>query len=124
LQEVQDIIAAEFILETELFTTFGITEVDLASYINDRQHSLQSVDAVINMLCNATNTIAVLIGQLYQFIDDPSDAAVVLSEPVANITGFRQIKPSSGQPTNTIYLLKTGTHYDAIIISPYAVYNN
>jgi len=96
LQEVQDIIAAEFILETELYTTFGITEVDLASYINDRQHFLQSVEAVINMLCNTTNTIAVVIGQLYQFVQDPSNAAVEYSEPVANVTEFRQIKPRSG----------------------------
>jgi len=113
--EIQDIIANEFILHTAFYTTFGISEQDLALYLSSRQHSLQSVDAVIHILCNATNTTAVVIGQQFQFSPDPDDESIIHSNPVPNVTEFRQIKPVSGNSTKHIYLLKTGAHYDAIL---------
>jgi hypothetical protein len=115
LLEIQDIIANEFILKTVFYRSFGITEEDLALYLSDHQHTLQSVDAVLNILCNATNTTAVVIGQQFKFVSDPNDESILNSEPVLNVTEFRQIKPVSNQSTNTVFLLKTGLHYDAIL---------
>ena len=57
---------------------------------------------------------AVVIGQKFRFFMDPSDNTT-RSEPVDNITEFKQIKPASGQSIKTVFLLKTASHYDAIV---------
>ena len=112
--EVENIVSSEFLQRKAFYLTFGITEEDLASYLSDRQHALQSVDAVLNMLCNGSNMTAVVVGQKFKFFLDPSDNTTK-SEPVPNITEFKQIKPASGQSMNTVFLLKTASHYDAIV---------
>ena len=112
--EVENIVSSEFFSRKASYLTFGITEEDLASYLSDRQHALQSVDAVLNMLCNACNMTAVVIGQKFRFFMDPSDNTT-RSEPFDNITEFKQIKPASGQSMKTVFLLKTASHYDAIV---------
>jgi hypothetical protein len=116
LSYIKDIIANEYTLNKHFYSSFGITELDLSSYLSDRQYSLQSVDAVINILCNATNTTAAIIGQQYVYTQDLHDNTVTHFQPVSNTTEFRQIKPISGLTTDTIFLLKTASHYDAIIL--------
>ena len=66
-------------------------------------------------MSNATNTSVVIIGQQYKFISDAQYQDGVRAEPIDNITEFKQIKPISANSTNTIFLLKTGAHYDAIV---------
>jgi len=116
LATIKDIVATEYSINKNFYSKFAVTEKHLSSYLSHHEYALQSVDTVINILCNATNTTAVIIGQQYLYTQDLHDSTLTHVEPVANTTEFRQIKPVSGLTTNTIFLLKTASHYDAIIL--------
>jgi len=87
----------------------GIDIAELERYIRDRNYRLNSVDAILNILCNAYHVTAFVIGQKFDY----SDQNNVI--PVPGVMEIRRISGHQGQLVNPpVLLLKTGEHYDCI----------
>ena len=119
IHEIKDIIRTEFYDHSDDYTPFGITQEQLNSYLNDNQYNLNSSDTVINILANATNSTAIVIGQRCTIINDPQCDNGVRYEMIPDTTEFQQIKskrPNHDEPGKFVLLLKSAAHFDAIII--------
>ena len=106
-QTIEDFITAEYLVNRALYTAFQVTETDLVNYLRGNQYNLQSVDSIINMICNGMNATAIIIEE-----DSRMDASNTFHYTVSN---FEIIRPNSGISTKTVVLLKKGQHYDAIV---------
>jgi len=88
----------------------GIEIAELDHYVRDTGYGLNSVDAVLNILCNAYHVTAFVIGQ--EFIYNDQNNII----PVPGIMEIRRISAQHSQPiTLPVLLLKTGDHYDCIV---------
>ena len=88
----------EYLMNRQVYAAFGVTEQDLHTYLESNQFQLQSVDTIINILCNGTNI-----------------TAIIVEERQRNLTDFKIIRPKSGYSLQTILLLRKAEHYDAIV---------
>ena len=115
LPAIHQILRAEYISNEAFYLPFGITRTELECYLATNQYFLPSIDAVVNMLSNSTNTTIGIFGQKYTYTPDKNDTSFIVTEPIAGVTEFKQIQPRQGASNIKILLLKTGAHYDALI---------
>jgi hypothetical protein len=63
--DVKQLVFTEFTRHSDLYIHAGVSHSELQKYLQCRNYQLNAVDAVINMLCNATQTTALIVGQKY-----------------------------------------------------------
>ena len=99
MENIHQMIVDEYLLNRLEYAAHSVNEDDLYRYLASKDFQLQSVDNIINILCNSTNTTAVVIEEREQ-------------EPITN---FMMIRPRSRQSQQTVLLMRKNDHYDAII---------
>ena len=85
----------------------AINPEQLMRYIESRNYALDAADVIVDMLCNATQTTAFIIGAKFDYTDARNPSVV------PNVTEVRQIA-ALGLSTQNVLLLKTGEHYDCL----------
>ena len=98
LSSIHQSIIDEYLLNREIYAAFLINEDDLHRFLACNEFRLQSIDSVVNMLCNSNNT-----------------TAIIVEETQPGQTHFKILRPRSNQSTTTIFLLRKAEHYDAIV---------
>jgi hypothetical protein len=109
VEDIKQIILNEFTTNAATYVNAGIDGNQLLEYLNKNSYQLDAVDAVIDILCNATHIVAFVIGQKYDF-SNPRRIRVV-----RNVTEIRRIAPSGPPSTHFVLLLKSREHYDAVV---------
>jgi hypothetical protein len=109
VEDIKQIILNEFTTNAATYVNAGIDGDQLLQYLNKHNYQLDAVDAVIDILCNATHITAFVIGQKYDFTN-PNRIRVV-----RNVTEIRRIAPLSSPSTCSVLLLKSREHYDAVV---------
>jgi len=69
VQQAKDSILQEYRENAVTYSTAGVTVEELQHYVSCQNYNLQSVDAVFDILCNASNVTAFVIGQEYDYSD-------------------------------------------------------
>ena len=109
IREVKQQLIVEFNVNQENYIQAGIQLQELQRYIQDRTYTLDSVDAVLEMLTNAFHKTAFIVGQKYDY----TYARNIV--PVPGVTEIRRIEHYHCQTFDRhILLLKSGDHYDGL----------
>jgi len=90
-----------------MYQDAGVDRRELERYVADRNHMLNSVDAVLNVLCNAYRVTAFVVGEKYEYRQDEP-------VPVGNVMEVRRIRGNQGQSSGRVLLRKTAEHYDSL----------
>jgi len=93
---------------TQLYFNAAIKRNELNSYIQSHNYTLNAVDAVVDILCNATHTTAFIVGQKYDYTNPQN------IEFIANTMEIRIISPQNSQSLSQILLIKSFEHYDSL----------
>ena len=108
VEVVKRVVIQEFTQNSARYMNASIDPRQLQSYISSRTYRLDAVDAVVDILCNATGIAAFVIGPKYDYTN-PRHIKMI-----PNVTEIRRITSSSASP-NRILLLKTMEHYDSFV---------
>jgi len=108
LEQIKNQILQEFDTNRVIYEQAGVERPELERYIRDRNYGLNSVDAVLNMLCNACHINAFVIGQKMDY-SNPHDTIAI-----PGVMEVRRICSHHRQDNEKILLLKSAEHYDAI----------
>ena len=65
MEQVKQLVMNEFHANALEYCNAGIDLAELQRYLSDRQYTLDAVDAILDMLCNATGITAFIIGEKY-----------------------------------------------------------
>jgi len=76
LKQVKQRLFAEFSANEGSYQQAGVNRLELERYINDRNYGLNSVDAILDMLCNACHVTTLVIGQKFDY-SNPNDIVVM-----------------------------------------------
>jgi len=107
VNNIKQQILAEYDVNSATYQDAGVDRRELELYVADRNHMLNSVDAVLNVLCIAYRVIAFVVGQKYEYQQDGP-------VPVGNVKEVRRICCNQGQSTSgRVLLRKTAEHYDS-----------
>ena len=90
-----------------MYEDAGVDRRKLERCVADRNHMLNSVDAVLNVLCNAYQATAFIVGEKYEYRQDEP-------VPVGNVMEVRRIRGNQGQSSGRVLLRKTAEHYDSL----------
>lgn len=97
----------EFTNNQTRYANAGIQPAEINKYLQSGTYTLDAVDAVADMLCNATGVTAFIIGQKFDY-----------SNPckIRHVPNVMEIRKISSHIINSpqILLLKTLEHYDCI----------
>ena len=108
LEQIKNQILQEFNTNRVIYEQAGVELPELERYIRDRNYGLNSVDAVLNMLCNACHINAFVIGQKMDY-SNPHNATAI-----PGVMEVRRTCSHHRQDNEQILLLKSAEHYDAI----------
>jgi len=109
IQLVKQQLLTEFTTHQSRYAKAAINIDQINRYLQSHTYTLDAVDAVIDILANATNTTVFVIGQKYNYTD-PQHIT-----PVINTMEIRRISPPTSINISQILLLKTREHYDSLI---------
>ena len=101
MTNIHQCIIDEYLLNRNIYESFGVSEDDLQHYLAFKDYRLHSVDTLLNILCNSTLTTAIVVEER--------------RSPKQVVTDFKIIRPRSGHSQSTIFLLRKNEHYDAIV---------
>jgi len=108
VNNIKQQILAEYDVNSAMYQDAGVDRRELERYVVDRNHMLNSVDAVLNVLCNAYRVTAFVVGQKYEYRQEGP-------VPVGNVMEVRRIRCNQGQSTSgRVLLWKTAEHYDSL----------
>jgi len=108
VNNIKQQILAEYDVNSATYQDAGVDRRELELYVADRNHMLNSVDAVLNVLCNAYRVTASVVGQKYEHLQDGP-------VPVGNVMEVQRICCNQGQSTSgRVLLRKTAEHYDSL----------
>jgi len=108
VNNIKQQILAEYDVNSATYQEAGVDRRELERYVADQNHMLNSVDAALNVLCNAYRVTAFVVGQKYEYRQDGP-------VPVGNVMEVRRICCNQGQSTSgRVLLRKTAEHYDSL----------
>ena len=108
IDHVKQLIRHEYYANKLTYQNSGIDSTQLETYLNLNNYQLDAADAVIDILCNATQSTVFLVGQKYDYTN-PRRVKVV-----RNMVEVRRIKPVSHPSVRHVLLLKSREHYDSL----------
>jgi len=109
VQQVKDSILQEYRENAVTYSTASVKVEELQHYVSCRNYNLQSVDAMFDILCNASNVTAFVIGQKYDY-SDPQNVICI-----SGWTEIRRISTTENTIRSCVLLLKSGEHYDCLL---------
>jgi len=108
---IKTTIVNELTVNSARYLDGAIDPAEIMDYLETGNYTMEAVDAVVDILCNATGITVFIIGQRFDYAV-PGDA-----EPVFDEMEIRRISPAPDRitPTQPILLLKTADHYDSLV---------
>jgi len=70
VNNIKQQILAEYDANSAMYQNAGVDREELERYVTDRNQMLNSVDAVLNVRCNAYRVTAFVVGQKYEYRQD------------------------------------------------------
>jgi len=80
-----------------MYEDAGVDRRKLERCVADRNHMLNSVDAVLNVLCNAYQATAFIVGEKYEYRQDGP-------VPVGTVMEVLRIRCNQGQSSGRVLL--------------------
>jgi len=109
VDHVKRLVRDEYTGHAVNYNNAGTDAHEMQRYLSSRTYTLDAVDAVIHILCNACAVTAFVIGQKYTY-NNPQNVTAV-----PGVTEIRRIcGRNSAASQRQILLLKTMEHYDSL----------